>query len=314
MQVGRERLAGLRVPVVAIVEVVGAWLGCFAEPGGDAHSSGPSRAGCERGPLRGLLSRGAGRVVDPDRAAALAVSECGVEQVVLDGGGDDGSAPFEEGGIAKPTVLPHPVGPTTARLTCGSAAMRRRPTWPSVSRPCCGSGTTSVRRSLARANPAFGFTPSGCAPRLFHRIQARAVRPASAATIRVTSAVHVQYATGPGRSGRLDAGHASAGWLAWPRSASAARPPCAMPTGKGPWPNVIAATSAPAQHTKPISPDTDNCGERELSNESLSVSYPVRETGLSVGRWTRHHRLAIRASVSQNASSPGAMTCATTAV
>ena len=50
-------------------------------------------------------------------------------------------------GIAKPAVLPHPVGPMTARLTRGSAAMRCRPLYPSVSRPGWVARTVNGRRS-----------------------------------------------------------------------------------------------------------------------------------------------------------------------
>ena len=127
VQVRRERLAGLRVPVVAVADGVDAGLRGLAQPGGDPHRARPRSAAVEWRPASEGRGRRSGRVVDPHVALLAAMLDAGVEQVRLDRGGDDRSVPLEErrdreaGGLAA-------TGRSDDReADCGSAASEVRP-------------------------------------------------------------------------------------------------------------------------------------------------------------------------------------------
>ena len=169
-------------------------------------------------------------------------------------------------GIAKPAVLPHPVGPTTARLVWVSAATSRERSVPSVRRPRVGSATMSARSSVRRANPDGSRRATRCSKlrRLRTRTTIGTVTPPAAEQ---TSSVAVQYPSGPGRKRRADEGHAAAGSPRCSGSRTSATPASASETGTGRWPTSNAPSCAPAQHN-PTTPKSAN-----------TVRSPYCETG-----------------------------------
>ena len=96
IEIRRDALASLRVPVVGVGDAVARRLDRLDHPRRRPQRALPRSAGIDDRPGRRVFGAATRRVVDPDLPSLSTVLDGGGEQVALDRRGDDRAAPLEE--------------------------------------------------------------------------------------------------------------------------------------------------------------------------------------------------------------------------